>query len=81
MKYFIAFYIAAWIMSLAKLYYPSIRFLKGIGSDTVLVRLEGTGWFVASIGFGIATPLLFPIALSPKLSREFIIAFCDRALG
>jgi hypothetical protein len=81
MKYYIAFYIAAWILSLAKLYYPSIRFLKSIESDSVLVRQEKIGWAVAIVGFGIATPLTFPVALSDKLSRVFIVAFCDKALG
>ena len=81
MKTFFAFYIAAWILSVAKLYYPSIRFLKRIESDSILVRQEKIGWCIAIVGFGIATPLTFPIALSDKLSKEFIVAFCDKALS
>jgi len=81
MKTFFALYIAAWILSVAKLYYPSIRFLKSIDSDSILVKREGLGWAVAIVGFGIATPLTLPIALSDKLSREFIVAFCDKALS
>ena len=80
MKYFMAFYIATWIFAMAKLYYPSVRFLKSVDSDSVLVRREKLGWFVASIGFAIAVPLLLPISLSDKYSKEFIVAFCDRAL-
>ena len=67
MKTFIALYIAAWILSVAKLYYPSIRFLKSVDSDSILVRQEKLGWAVAIIGFGIATPATFPVALSDKL--------------
>lgn len=81
MKTFLALYIAAWILSVAKLYYPSLRFLKSVESDSVLVRQEKLGWFVAIVGFGLTTPLTFPIALSDKLSKEFIVAFCDKALG
>jgi hypothetical protein len=81
MKTFLAFYIAAWILSVARLYYPSIRFLKKVSSDSILVRQEKLGWCVAIIGFGMATPLTFPIALSDKLSKEFIVAFCDKALS
>jgi hypothetical protein len=81
MKTFLAFYIAAWMLSLAKLYYPSLRFLKSVDSDSVLVRQEKLGWFVAIVGFGLATPATFPIALSDRLSKEFIVAFCDKALG
>ena len=81
MKTFFALYIAAWILSVAKLYYPSIRFLKSIDSDSILVKREGLGWAIAIVGFGIATPLTFPISLSDKLSKEFIVAFCDKALS
>ena len=81
MKYLLAFYIAGWIISLARLYYPSIRFLKKFSSDSILVQREYVGWAVAIVGFGIATPLTLPIALSDKLSREFIVAFCDKALS
>ena len=81
MKTFFALYIAAWILSVAKLYYPSIRFLKSVGSDSILVRQEKLGWFVAIIGFGVTTPITFPVALSDKLSKEFIVAFCDKALS
>ncbi len=81
MKTFFALYIAAWILSVAKLYYPSIRFLKRIESDSILVRQEKIGWCIAIVGFGIATPLTFPIALSDKLSKEFIVSFCDKALS
>ena len=81
MKYFIAFYIAGWIISLARLYYPSIRFLKRIESDSILVTQEKIGWAMAILGFGMATPLTLPIALSDKLSKEFIVAFCDKALS
>ena len=81
MKYFLAFYIAGWIISLARLYYPSIRFLKSVESTNVLVQREKLGWAVAILGFGMATPLTLPIALSDKLSREFIVAFCDKALS
>jgi uncharacterized membrane protein len=80
MKYFIAFYIAGWILSLVRLYYPSIKFLKRFKIESILVEREYLGWFVAIIGFGVATPLTLPIALSDKLSKEFIVAFCDRAL-
>jgi hypothetical protein len=80
MKYFIAFYIAGWVLSLLRLYYPSIKFLKRFKIESILVEREYVGWFVAIIGFGIATPLTLPIALSDKLSKEFIVAFCDRAL-
>jgi hypothetical protein len=80
MKYFIAFYIAGWVLSLLRLYYPSIKFLKRFKIESILVEREYLGWFVAIIGFGIATPLTLPIALSDKLSKEFIVAFCDRAL-
>ena len=81
MKYFLAFYIAGWIISLARLYYPSIRFLKSVESTNVLVQREKLGWAVAILGFGMATPLTLPIALSDKLSKEFIVAFCDKALS
>ena len=81
MKYFLAFYIAGWIISLARLYYPSIRFLKSVESTNILVQREKLGWAVAILGFGMATPLTLPIALSDKLSREFIVAFCDKALS
>jgi hypothetical protein len=80
MKYFIAFYIAGWALSLIRLYYPSIKFLKRFKIESILVEREYSGWFVAIIGFGIATPLTLPIALSDKLSKEFVVAFCDRAL-
>ncbi len=80
MKYFIALYIAGWILSVAKLYYPSVAFLKSVDSDSILVKQEYFSWVVATIAFGMATPLLLPIALSDKLSKEFIVAFCDRAL-
>jgi hypothetical protein len=80
MKYFIAFYISAWIISLAKLYYPSIKFLKAVGSESVLVRNEFLGWIVAVSAFGVGTLLLFPISLSNSASKQFIVAFCDRAL-
>jgi uncharacterized membrane protein len=80
MKYFIAFYIAGWVLSLVRLYYPSIKFLKRFKIESILVEREYLGWFVAIIGFGVATPLTLPIALSDKLSKEFIVAFCDRAL-
>ena len=81
MKYFLAFYIAGWVISLARLYYPSIRFLKSVESTNVLVQREKLGWAVAILGFGMATPLTLPIALSDKLSKEFIVAFCDKALS
>jgi len=81
MKYFLAFYIAGWVISLARLYYPSIRFLKSVESTNILVQREKLGWAVAILGFGMATPLTLPIALSDKLSREFIVAFCDKALS
>ena len=81
MKYFIAFYIAGWVVSLARLYYPSIRFLKSVESSNVLVQREKLGWAIAILGFGIATPLTLPIALSDKLSKEFVVAFCDKALS
>jgi len=81
MKYFIAFYIAGWVLSLLRLYYPSIKFLKRFKIESILVEREYLGWFVAIIGFGIATPLTLPIALSDKLSKEFIVAFCDKALS
>ena len=81
MKYFIAFYIAGWVVSLARLYYPSIRFLKSVESSSVLVQREKLGWAIAILGFGIATPLTLPIALSDKLSKEFVVAFCDKALS
>ena len=81
MKYFLAFYIAGWIISLARLYYPSIRFLKSVESTNILVQREKLGWAVAILGFGMATPLTLPIALSDKLSKEFIVAFCDKALS
>ena len=81
MKYFIAFYIAGWVVSLVRLYYPSIRFLKSVESSNVLVQREKLGWAIAILGFGIATPLTLPIALSDKLSKEFIVAFCDKALS
>jgi hypothetical protein len=81
MKYFLAFYIAGWVISLARLYYPSIRFLKSVESTNILVQREKLGWAVAILGFGMATPLTLPIALSDKLSKEFIVAFCDKALS
>ena len=81
MKYFVAFYIAGWVISLARLYYPSIRFLKSVESTNILVQREKLGWAVAILGFGMATPLTLPIALSDKLSKEFIVAFCDKALS
>ena len=81
MKYFLAFYIAGWVVSLARLYYPSIRFLKSVESTNILVQREKLGWAVAILGFGIATPLTLPIALSDKFSKEFIVAFCDKALS
>lgn len=81
MKYFLAFYIAGWVVSLARLYYPSIRFLKSVESNNVLVQREKLGWAIAILGFGIATPLTLPIALSDKLSKEFVVAFCDKALS
>jgi hypothetical protein len=81
MKYFIAFYIAGWVVSLVRLYYPSIRFLKSVESGNVLVQREKLGWAIAILGFGIATPLTLPIALSDKLSKEFVVAFCDKALS
>lgn len=81
MKYFLAFYIAGWAVSLARLYYPSIRFLKSVESSNVLVQREKLGWAIAILGFGIATPLTLPIALSDKLSKEFVVAFCDKALS
>jgi len=81
MKYFIAFYIAGWVVSLVRLYYPSIRFLKSVESSNVLVQREKLGWAIAILGFGIATPLTLPIALSDKLSKEFVVAFCDKALS
>tara|TARA_A100001011_G_scaffold394971_2_gene488650 strand:+ start:3234 stop:3485 length:252 start_codon:yes stop_codon:yes gene_type:complete len=80
-KYFIALYIAGWIFSVARLYYPSIRFLKSAGSDSALVKQEYLGWVVAIVGFGLTTPLTLPVALSDKLSKEFIVAFCDKALS
>ena len=55
MKYFIAFYIAGWVVSLVRLYYPSIRFLKSVESSNVLVQREKLGWAIAILGFGIAT--------------------------
>jgi len=81
MKYFIAFYIAGWVVSLVRLYYPSIRFLKSVESSNILVQREKLGWAIAILGFGIATPLTLPIALSDKLSKEFVVAFCDKALS
>ena len=81
MKYFLAFYIAGWVISLARLYYPSIRFLKSVESTNILVQREKLGGAVAILGFGMATPLTLPIALSDKLSKEFIVAFCDKALS
>jgi len=81
MKYFLAFYIAGWVISLARLYYPSIRFLKSVESTNILVQREKLGWAIAILGFGMATPLTLPIALSDKLSKEFIVAFCDKALS
>ena len=80
MKYFIAFYIAAWIISLIKLYYPSIKTLKAIESNNILVKNEFLGWIVAASAFAIGTPLLFPITLSNTATKQFIVAFCDRAL-
>ncbi len=80
MKYFIAFYIAAWIISLMKLYYPSIKTLKAIESNSILVRNQFLGWLVAASAFAIGTPLLFPITLSNTATKQFIVAFCDRAL-
>jgi hypothetical protein len=80
MKYFIAFYISAWIISLAKLYYPSLKLLKTVESESVLVRNEFLGWIIAVLAFGVGTFVLFPIALSNSASKQFIVAFCDRAL-
>jgi len=80
MKYFLAFYIAGWLFCLLRLYYPSIRFLQKFDSSNILVRQKVLGWLVASLGFFIATPLTLPVALSDSLSREFIVAFCDKAL-
>ena len=80
MKYFVAFYVAAWIISMMKLYYPSIKTLKEVDSNSVLVRNQFLGWLVAAPAFAIGTPLLFPITLSNKATKQFIVAFCDRAL-
>ena len=80
MKYFIAFYVAAWIISMMKLYYPSIKTLKEVESNSVLVRNQFLGWLVAAPAFAIGTPLLFPISLSNTATKQFIVAFCDRAL-
>tara|TARA_R100000742_G_C4252458_1_gene70638 strand:+ start:531 stop:779 length:249 start_codon:yes stop_codon:yes gene_type:complete len=80
MKYFIAFYTAAWIISMMKLYYPSIKTLKEVESNSVLVRNQFLGWMVAAPAFAIGTPLLFPISLSNRATKEFIVAFCDKAL-
>ena len=80
MKYFLAFYLAAWIMSLLKLYYPSVRTLKQVDKESILVRREMLGWIVAGVGFLLVTPFTFPVSLSEKLSKEFIVAFCDKAL-
>ena len=80
MKYFIAFYVAAWIISMMKLYYPSIKTLKEVDSNSVLVRNQFLGWLVAAPAFAIGTPLFFPIALSNTATKQFIVAFCDRAL-
>ena len=81
MKYYIAFYMAAWIISLAKLYYPSINFLASIESNSVLVRRKFLGWVIAAPAFAIMTPFLFPVSLSDRASKVFIVAFCDKALG
>ena len=80
MKYFIAFYIAAWIICLMKLYYPSIKTLKAVDSNSILVRNQFLGWLVAAPAFALGTPLFFPIALSNRATKQFIVAFCDRAL-
>jgi hypothetical protein len=80
MKYFLAFYIAAWVISLAKLYYPSIRLLAAIESSSVLVRRKFLGWVIAAVAFAIMTPFLFPVSLSDRATRVFIVAFCDKAL-
>ena len=80
MKYFLAFYTAAWVISLAKLYYPSIRLLAAIESSSVLVRRKFLGWVVAALAFAIMTPFLFPVSLSNRATRVFIVAFCDKAL-
>ena len=80
MKYFLAFYIAAWIISLAKLYYPSISLLAAIESSSVLVRRKFLGWVIAAVAFAIMTPFLFPVSLSDRATRVFIVAFCDKAL-
>jgi hypothetical protein len=54
--------------------------LKAVGSESVLVRNEFLGWIVAVSAFGVGTLLLFPISLSNSASKQFIVAFCDRAL-
>ena len=80
MKYFLAFYTAAWIISLAKLYHPSISLLAAIESSSVLVRRKFLGWVIAAVAFAIMTPFLFPVSLSDRATRVFIVAFCDKAL-
>lgn len=80
MEYFLAFYIAGVLFSLYRLYYPSVNFLKKFHKESILVRLEITGWIVAIVLFTLAFPALILPTLIDKWQERFVLAFCDEAL-
>lgn len=80
MEYFLAFYIGGVVFSLYRLYYPSINFLKKFHKESILVRMEITGWIVATVLFTIALPALILPTLMDEWQDRFVLAFCDEAL-
>ena len=80
MEYFLAFYIAAIIFCMARLYFPAYRFMAKVFPESMLIKYKVLGFVITLVLFTLAAPILLVIAFSDKYTENFIVTYIDEIL-
>ena len=80
MEYFLAFYIAAIIFCMARLYFPAYRFMAKIFPESMLIKHKILGFVITLMLFILAAPILLVVAFSDKYTESFIVTYIDEIL-